>query len=126
MKNPIRLFAAVALLSISAAALAHGPASEPKFGGIVASVNDVEYELVVKSDSIALYVENHRKKVDVAGATAKVTLLAAGEKSEVHLSPAGSNKLEAKGVFKAAAGTKVVTVVALPGMAPATARFELK
>lgn len=126
MKNPIRILSAVALLLICAAASAHGPVSEPKNGGIVASVNDVEYELVVKSDSVALYVESHRKKVDVAGASAKVTILAAGEKSEVHLAPAGSNKLEAKGAFKAAPGTKVVTVVMLPGMPSATARFELK
>lgn len=126
MKHTIRLFTAVALLLITATASAHGPVSEPKNGGVVASVNDVEYELVVKSDSIALYVENHRKMVDVAGASAKVTLLAAGEKNEVHLSPAGANKLEAKGAFKAPAGTKVVTVVQLPGMPAATARFQLK
>jgi len=47
------------------------------------------------------------------------------EKSEAELLPAG-NKMEAKGSFKVAKGTKGIAVLTLAGKPPATARFEVK
>lgn len=126
MKNVMRLLAAVALLLASAMTMAHGPVSAPKFGGIVAEANDVEYELVAKADSLTLYVEDHHKQVDTKGAAARVTMLADGHKSETALAPAGENRLQAKGAFAVAAGTKVVVVVTLPGKPAATVRMVLK
>lgn len=126
MKKCIRFMAAAAVLLTSVSVLAHGPLSAPKFGGIVTEVNDIEYEFVAKPDSIAIYVENHHKKVDTKGATAKVTMLTGVEKSEVELAPAGENKLEAKGAFKVAAGTKAVIIVIMPSKPVATIRVVVK
>jgi hypothetical protein len=86
----------------------------------------VEYEFVPTADSIAICAEDHGKKVDPKGGTAKATLLTGGEKTEVTLLPAGDNKVEAKGAFKVGAGTKAVTIMTLPGKQAATARFEVK
>ena len=47
------------------------------------------------------------------------------EKSEINLVAAG-DKLEAKGAFKIAKGTKGIALVTFVGKPPTTARFELK
>lgn len=99
---------------------------KPKFGGIVTEVKEVQYELVAKPDSIAIYVEDHGKKVDTKGGSATLTLLSASDKSEVKLAPAGENKLEAKGTFKVAPGTKGIASVTLAGKPAQTVRFILK
>lgn len=54
-----------------------------------------------------------------------MTLLNGSEKSEVDLAPAG-DKLEAKGNFKVAKGTKGIATVTLAGRTATTARFEVK
>lgn len=84
------------------------------------------YELVATPEGLALYLDDHGRKVDTTGGSAKVTLLNGAEKSEATLAPAGDNKLEAKGAFKVGSGTKAVAVVTLAGKAPATARFSIK
>lgn len=58
---------------------------------------DVSYELVALPDLISLYVSDHGKPVDLAGATAKVTLLSSGKKEEVTLVQA-ADSLQAKAV----------------------------
>lgn len=126
MKQSAKYLLTFAALVLPALANAHGDAPKPKHGGIVVESRDIEYELVPKADSIALYVEDHGKKVDTSGASAKVTLLSGGEKTEIALLPAGENKLEAKGSFKVSAGVKAVSVVTFAGKPAATARFELK
>ncbi|MBC7624292.1 MAG: hypothetical protein H7232_12985 [Aeromicrobium sp.] len=100
-----------------------GDHHKSKYGGVLQEVKEVQYELVAKSDSIAIFVEDHGKKVDSKGATAKVTLLTGKEKSEVMLLPAGENKLQAIGKFDVKSGTKVVSVVTLAGKSGVTARF---
>ena len=102
-----------------------GPGHAPKYGGVVQEAGDMQYELVVKADSIAIFVEDHDKKVDTKGGTAKVTLLNGANKIEATLVAAGGNKLEAKGSFKFAKGTKAVAVVQLAGKPISTARFVL-
>ena len=59
------------------------------------------------------------------GAKGKVTLLNGSEKTEVDLAPSG-DKMEAKGSFKIAKGTKGIASVTLAGKGVATARFEVK
>ncbi|MES3024748.1 MAG: hypothetical protein V4857_24520 [Pseudomonadota bacterium] len=125
MKSIITILAAGAAMAVCGAALAHGVLT-PQYGGQVAKVNDVSYELVATPGSIAVYVDDHGQKVDVAGGKAKLLLVAGGARTSVALLPAGGNKLEAKGNFKVAAGTKVVSVVTLAGKAGATARYEIK
>jgi hypothetical protein len=98
----------------------------PKYGGVVQEVKGIQYELVAKADSLAIFVEDHGKKVDSKGAGAKVTLLNGSEKSEATLTPAGDNKLEAKGSFKVSKDTKVIAVVTLAGGVAKSMRFALK
>jgi hypothetical protein len=123
---------ASALLAALALALATtGAIAEDKHevkalhGGLVMEANHLDYELVVKADTIALYVRDHGKPVDLKGASGKLTLLAGSAKTEATLAPVG-DKLEAKGSFPAAAGTKVVATVALAGKKAANLRFTLK
>lgn len=105
---------------------AHVEDTKPLYGGVVTQVKDINYELVAKPENIALYVHDHGKPVDVKGATASVMLLSASDKLEVKLAPAGGNKLEAKGNFKVAAGTKAVASVTMPGKPVVNAKFTLK
>ena len=64
------------------------------------------------------------KPVDVAKASAKLTLLADGVKQEVALNPSG-DRLEVMGQFKAT-GAKAVALVTLPGKPAVTVRFVLR
>jgi hypothetical protein len=119
--NITKKFFATAILTLSTVALAGGD-FKPKHGGVVQEVSEVQYEIVAKVDSVAIYVEDHGKKVDVKGASAKVSFLTGVEKSETTLAPAGENKLEAKGKFNVKSGTKVTAVVTLAGKPAKTVR----
>ena len=96
----------------------------PKYGGVVTEVKDIEYELVAKPDLIQLYVRDHGKAVDVSKDTAKLTLLTGADKQEIELRPA-DGRLEAKGTFKVAKGSKAVAAVTV-GAKTTVARFVLK
>jgi len=113
-------------VAIAAGDHKHGHEHKPLHGGIVVEANDVDFELVAKADSIALFVRDHGKSANTQGASAKVTLLNGTEKSEATLAPAGDNKLEAKGAFKVGSGTKAVATVTLPGKKPVNVRFAIK
>jgi hypothetical protein len=119
--NMAKTFFATAFLTLSSAALAGGD-FKPKHGGVVQEVSEIQYEVVAKADSVAIYVKDHGKKVDVKGASAKVSFLNGVEKSEATLAPAGENKLEAKGTFNVKSGTKVTAVVTMAGKAAKTVR----
>jgi hypothetical protein len=130
MKPSIAVAFASIALSASASAFAagghHHDDHKPQYGGVVAEVKGTQYELVARPDSIVIFVDDHGKKVDTKGATAKVTLLNGSEKAEAALSPAGDNKLEAKGAFKVAPGTKAVAVVTRAGKPAQSVRFTVK
>ena len=114
-------FVAVCAMSATAGKDDH----TPKFGGVVVETKVGDLEIVAKPESIQIHIRDHGKSVNLDGAKAKVTLLNGTEKSEADLVLAG-DKLEAKGVFKVAKGTKGIAVVTLAGKAPVTARFEGK
>jgi len=103
----------------------HGDKHESKYGGVVTEVKEIQYELVAKADSLAIYVEDHGKKVSTKDGSAKVTLLNGTEKTEVMLAPAGDNKLEARGTYKVGKGTKAIAVVTMPGKPAQSVRFNL-
>ena len=132
MKTTRQLFAALALAAMATtaahAAGDHGAGHDhkPQHGGIVAEANDMDYELVAQPDTLTLYLRDHGKPAKTEGMSAKLTLLNGTEKSEAVLAPAGEGKLEAKGAFKVAAGTKVVALVTLPGKKAANVRFAVK
>jgi len=121
----LALAASLALTSVMAlAADKHDHA--PKRGGVVVAETKVgDMEIVTKPDLIQIYINDDGKPVKLDGAKAKVTLLNGTEKSEADLLPAG-DKLEAKGAFKVAKGTKGIAVVTLTGKPATTARFEIK
>lgn len=97
---------------------------QPLHGGVVMETKAADMELVAKPDVLQLHLRDYGKPLDVSKASAKLTLLS-GKKQDVTLSAAG-NKLEAKGTFRVAAGSKVVAVVTDGGKALGTARFTLK
>lgn len=47
---------------------------------------------------MAIYIEDHGKKIDTKGATAKVSFLNGAEKSEATLDPAGENSTHLRAV----------------------------
>ena len=116
-----------ALLATSAAcSIAAGSHDHtPKFGGVVVETKAGDIEIVAKPDSIQIFISDHGKAMKLDGAVAKVTLLNGTEKTEANLVAVG-DKLEAKGAFKVAKGTKGIAVVMLAGKPPVTARFDLK
>ncbi len=58
-----------ALLILASAAWAGGD-FKPKHGGVVQEVSEIQYEVVAKADSVAIYIEDHSKKIDTKGARA--------------------------------------------------------
>ncbi len=123
----LRTVLAASLIAFSAASAMAGGADDhkPKFGGVVVETKAGDMEIVAKPDSIQIYITDHGKAMKLDGAKAKVTLLNGTEKSEADLVLVG-DKLEAKGAFKVAKGTKGIAVVTLAGKPPATARFDIK
>jgi hypothetical protein len=130
MKKKIALLAtaiaSLAWLTTQGAFAAGSHDHSPKFGGIVAPGKAFDAELVAKPDLITVYLGDHGKPLASKGAKAKLIMLTGGEKSEVALEPAGESKLEAKGKFNVAKGTKAVLEVTLEGKKPSTVRFEIK
>ena len=119
--NIAKILLAIACLTITTIALAGGD-FKPKHGGVVQEVSEIQYEVVAKPASITIYIEDHGKKLDTKGASAKVSLLNGVDKSEAVLAPAGDNKLEAKGMFNIKPGTKITAVVTFPGKPAKTVR----
>ncbi len=124
--NTLLTAAAVALTASAFAADDHSHGPKPKHGGIVAEASDIEFELVAKAGTITVFVRDHGQALATQGATGKLTILAGADKAEAALAPAGDNKLEAKGAFVVAAGTKFVAAVNLPGKKPINVRCALK
>lgn len=104
---------------------AHAHEAKAQHGGVVAVVKDVNYELVARPDTLTLHVSDHGKPADLAGASAKVTLLSGSKKEEATLVQVGET-LQAKGAYSVGAGTKVVAQVALKGQPAQAVRFALK
>lgn len=124
-----RTLAACITLALAAAAPAGWAAGEahdhqPRHGGVVVEVKDMDLELVARPTVIQLYLRDHGQAADLSKATARLTLLSGSDKQEVALKPAG-DRLEATGSFKVGPGTKAVAVVTVAGK-PSTARFSLK
>ena len=115
---------ALALVAFDASASGDKHAHAPKHGGVVTEVNHLDIELVAQADVLRIHLRDHDKPLKLVGATAKLTLLISGVKTEVTLAAIG-DVLEAKGSFKTA-GATAVALITLPGKPPLTARFKLK
>jgi hypothetical protein len=103
----------------------HGDPHAPKYGGVVVETKAADLELVAKPDVITIYPSDHGKPMKVTSASGKLTVFNGNEKTEAPLTLVG-DRLEAKGTFKLAAGTKVLAEVALNGKPAVAARFTLK
>jgi hypothetical protein len=117
---------ALGIGSIAHAADVHGHDHKPLHGGILAEAAGLDFELMAKSDSLTLYVDDNGKPVATAGAKGTATVYAGGEKITATFEPAGENKLVAKGGFKMGVGVRVAVSVTLAGKAEAKANFRLK
>ena len=117
------LFLAAAALPV-APAWAHGDGT-PKHGGIVASANDLAFELVTNAEGATVYIEDHDTPLATAGFTGKLSVLKDGVKSEAALQAVAPNKLVAKGV-SLAPGNKVVAVITNPQKQTMAVRFTLR
>lgn len=117
----------VAVLGLSAlssnVALAHGDA-KAKHGGVVATANDLSFELAAEGGNAVIYIEDHGKPVAPTGLKGKLTVLSGAEKSEAALVVAG-DKLEAKGITLAP-GAKAVAALVTPAAKAITVRFTIK
>ena len=120
----IQLISALTIMISSTVYAAESHQHEPMFGGVVSVVKDINYELIVKPDSISLYVIDHGKVVNVSKASAKLTLLSGAEKQEVTLKPEGE-QLQVTGKFKTT-DIKVVALVSGVGQSPVAVRFVIK
>ena len=97
----------------------------PKYGGVVVETKAGDLELVAKPDVVHIYVSDHGKPMKLASGNGKVTVFNGSEKTEAPLTLVGE-RLEARGSFKIAAGTKVLAEVALNGKPAVSARFTPK
>jgi hypothetical protein len=102
----------------------------PKHGGVVHEVGDIAGELVIKADTMTLYLFDHDKPLATADSKSKMeavaTVHAGGAKTTVTLTPAGDNKLAATGSFKTGVGVRVAVVVKRPGNPEIKLNFRLK
>jgi nitrogen fixation protein FixH len=129
MRSKILISVFLAAVVSSAPGLAadsHGHDHKANYGGVLAEAKDLDYELVVKADSLTLYVADHGKPLATAGGKASATVFAGSEKTTVTLEPAGDNKFAAKGSFKSGVGVRVAVTVALSGKPEAKLNFRLK
>ncbi len=124
MKNLLGMMALCAASLAAGVAQAHGVAT-PNHGGIVQAVGETWLELVVRGDTLELYLEDDGEEMPSAGLSGKLTIVDGAGKKDVALKPAGGNKLEAKGV--AGKGAKVLALLTLADKkTKVSATFTLK
>ena len=100
------------MLVLCAASLAFGTAQghgnpTANHGGVVQAVGETWLELVVKGDSVEMYLEDDGDPMDSAGVSGKVSL---GGK-ELVLTPAGGNKLTVKNAGKLPKASKATVIL---------------
>jgi len=125
MKSKSLITAALLGIALAPAVFAAGDHT-PKFGGIVAPGKEFDAELVAGPEQITVHLDDHGKPLSSKGATGKIVLLTGSDKVEVTLAPAGESRLEAKGKFNVAKGTKAVLTVTLANKKTGTVRYEIK
>lgn len=99
----------------------HGKDHKPMHGGLFHQAAH-DYELVIKDGEVRLYVTDHGNVVNLAGASAKLTVLEGSQKTEVQLKPTGAHF---SGQFAKTPGKGARAVVQLKiGGESSTARFK--
>ena len=113
-------------LACTVPAFAHSEHGKPMHGGVVAEAGVFQGELVAAPAGLTLHLYDHGAPLPAAGATARLTVLAGAQKSEVALSPAGENRLTAPAGTVLPKGAKVVAAVKLADGRNGALRSELK
>ena len=98
----------------------HGSDHKAMHGGLFYQAN-YDYELVVRDGEVKLFVTDHGKAVELSGATARVTILMGGKKTDIIMAPTGEF-FSAKTTRKPEKGAKAVVQMQISGKA-STARF---
>lgn len=124
MKKVIGMLLLCSATLAMSGAQAHGT-PVANHGGIVMAVGETWLELVAKAGSVELYVEDDGDPMDSAGMSGKVTVVNGASSKEYVLTPAGGNRLEAKGA-KVPKGAKVNTVLVLADKTRVPATFTVK
>ena len=124
MKKIFAVAAFAAGVILSGQALAHG--AKPKHGGIVQAAGDLSFELVAKDGGVTIYVDDHGKNKQTAGATGTLTVLKGTQKTELQLEPGGDNTLVVKGKAELAKGSKAVAAVTFADKKTVSVRFSVK
>ncbi|QBY50560.1 hypothetical protein [Cupriavidus oxalaticus] len=125
MKKQITTILIATSLGVSGLALAHG-AGPAQYGGIVHAASDLQFELVNKDGAVTIYVDDHDKKLPVAGASGKLTVLTGARKTETTLAPGAGNALVAADKLSLQAGAKLVATIRFADGKTVTARFVAK
>lgn len=115
-------------LAIFAAAdvFAHDDHGKPQYGGVVAEGGFLQAELVFAPNKATIYLTDHGKPVSSKGATAKLTILVAGKRSELSLAPSGQSQLEAALTTPIPKDARVVGVVTVAGQKPVSLRWVVR
>lgn len=118
----LAMTAAIGLaLSLMGAASAHG-AADPQHGGIVATANDLSFELVATAEGVTIHVLDHDEPYPTAGITGKLTVLTGSEKAEADITSAGENRLQATGI-QVTHDAKSIATLTLADQKTITVRF---
>jgi hypothetical protein len=105
------------------AAHPHG-STKPMHGGLVQLIGETSFELVARADGAEVYLIDDGEELPTEGLGGKLMIDNAGTKTEAALTPAGGNKLEAKGA-KIPSGTQVVVLVVLKDASKLRATFSM-
>lgn len=114
---------ALALAMLASSVHSHG-APKAQHGGVVATANDLTFELVPQGERTSLYVFDHGKALDAKAYSGKLTVLTGTQRSEAELTPAGANRLDA--AIPVNKGAKAVATLTVNGKTPMTVRFTAK
>lgn len=98
---------------------------EPKHGGVIDQVDELDFELVQEPEGAALHIEDHGAPIRTQGAGGTLTMRGGSRESTTRLVPAGDGKLLAIGA-RLTKGSTVVAVVWLPNQVTVTARFMVE
>jgi len=93
-------------------------------GGQLRMAGLYHLELVVKADSVHMYLSDHAGQAqDAAGTSVDLTLLANKKAQKAKLTPSGKSVLMAKGQFPTNEDLQVIAVLNVPNQAPVSAKF---
>lgn len=101
----------------------HGQVEKGKNGGQMTEAGDYHVELVVKGDTIEVYVADHDDKPVAVSGFKGVAILSAGGKSQRITLDAGDGKLTGKATGALPAQPKGVVQITPPGGKTASAKF---